>query len=261
MRLNGVRTPVYRFYERRLRRQVTAGRLPRHVGLVIDGNRRWARSVGLDNPSVGHRRGAEHIDEVLGWCRALGIDNVTIYIVSVDNLRKRHDAEVAYLLGVIEEVVTERLSRPDSAWQVHLAGRLEVLPDSTAHALKLAEERSRAAATDAHVTLAIGYDGRLEVVDALRSLLDAEARAGTTAAELATRITDDAIAAHLYTAGRPDPELIIRTSGEQRLSGFLLWQSVHSELYFCDTYWPAFREVDFLRALRDFGRRERRFGK
>lgn len=261
MRLNGVRTPIYRFYERRLRSQVAAGRLPRHVGLVIDGNRRWARQVGLDNPSIGHRRGAEHIDEVLAWCRTLGIDNVTIYIVSVDNLRKRHDAEVTYLLGVIEEVVTERLARTDSPWQVHLAGRLDVLPDSTAHALKLAEERSRGGAADAHVTLAIGYDGRLEVVDALRSLLDAEARAGATAADLATRITDDAIAAHLYTAGRPDPELIIRTSGEQRLSGFLLWQSVHSELYFCDTYWPAFREVDFLRALRDFGRRDRRFGK
>lgn len=227
----------------------------------MDGNRRWARQMGMDNPSIGHRFGAEHVDEVLGWCRELGIDNVTVYVASVDNLRKRDAAEVDYLLDVIESLVVERLARPDASWQVHLAGRLDVLPDSTAQALKLAEEVTRDCTTGAHITMAVGYDGRMEIVDALRSLLDDEARSGTTLRELAMRVTDESIAAYLYTAGRPDPDLIIRTSGERRLSGFLLWQSAHSELTFCDAYWPGFRRVDFLRALRDFARRQRRFGR
>jgi short-chain Z-isoprenyl diphosphate synthase len=261
MRRDRLSSLIYRLYRRRLRADVAEGELPRHVGLVIDGNRRWARQMGLDEPGIGHRYGAEHIHEVLRWCRELGIDHVTIYLASIDNLSKRGEAEVAHLLDVIEDVVTDRLARPEGSWRVHVAGRLDVLPDSTAHAFKLAVERTREREHGAHVTFAVGYDGRVEVVDALRSLLDAEARAGATLGEVAARITDEAIAAHLYTAGRPEPDLIIRTSGESRLSGFLLWQSAHAELYFCDTHWPAFREVDFLRALRDYGRRSRRFGR
>jgi short-chain Z-isoprenyl diphosphate synthase len=256
MRHEGIMVPLYRLYERRLRAQLATAALPRHVGLVMDGNRRWARQMGMDNPSLGHRYGAEHVDEVLGWCRELGIDDVTVYVASVDNLRKRDPAEVDYLLGVIESLVIERLARPDASWQVHLAGHLDVLPDSTVHALKLAEDVTRACTTGAHITMAVGYDGRMEIVDALRSLLDDEARSGTTLRELAARVTDESIAAHLYTAGRPDPDLIIRTSGERRLSGFLLWQSAQSELYFCDTYWPGFRRIDFLRAIRDFSGRK-----
>jgi short-chain Z-isoprenyl diphosphate synthase len=261
MRHDGLMIPLYRLYERRLHAQLAARPLPRHVGLVMDGNRRWARQMGMDNPSLGHRFGAEHIDEVLGWCRELGIDDVTVYVASVDNLRKRDAGEVDHLLEVVESLVVERLTRPGSPWQVHIAGRLDVLPDSTAHALKLAEETTRDRATGAHITMAVGYDGRMEIVDALRSLLDDEARSGNTLRELAARVTDESIAARLYTAGRPDPDLIIRTSGERRLSGFLLWQSAHSELHFCDAHWPGFRRVDFLRALRDFTRRQRRFGR
>jgi short-chain Z-isoprenyl diphosphate synthase len=227
----------------------------------MDGNRRWARRMGMDDPNAGHRIGADHVGDVLDWCRELGIDHVTVYVASVDNLRKRDAAEIDNLLDVVECLPLERLARPGAAWQVHLAGRLDVLPDSTAHTLKLAEELTRDRTTGAHLTMAVGYDGRMEIVDALRSLLEQEARSGTTLRELAARITDESIAAHLYTAGRPDPELIIRTSGERRLSGFLLWQSAHSELYFCDAHWPGFRRVDFLRALREFTRRERRLGK
>jgi short-chain Z-isoprenyl diphosphate synthase len=261
MRHDGLVIPLYRLYERRLRAQLTSGALPRHVGLVMDGNRRWARRMGMSNPSLGHRYGAEHVDEVLGWCRELGINNVTVYLASIDNLLNRDPVEVAYLLDVIETLVIERLTGQDASWQVHLAGRLDVLPDSTVHALKLAEELTRDRTTGAHITMAVGYDGRMEIVDAVRSLLDDEARSGTSLAELAARVTDESIAAHLYTAGRPDLDLIIRTSGERRLSGFLLWQSAGSELYFCDAYWPGFRRVDFLRALRDFTRRKRRFGR
>ncbi|KJS63081.1 polyprenyl diphosphate synthase [Streptomyces rubellomurinus] len=252
--------PLRTLYTRRLRRQVAAGPLPRHVGLIMDGNRRWARQMGLANPSLGHRVGAEHVEEVLSWCEALGIRHVTVFVCSTENLQRRGDAEVAFLMRVIEQVVTDRLARPDPTWQVHLAGLLDALPDSTAHALKEAVEATRDCATGAHVTLAVGYGGRQEVIDALRDLMYARAEAGASLTEVADTLTVDDIEPHLYTAGRPDPDLVIRTSGEQRLSNFLLWQSAYSELYFCEAYWPAFREIDFLRAIRSFAARQRRYG-
>ncbi|WP_246222480.1 polyprenyl diphosphate synthase [Phytoactinopolyspora limicola] len=250
---------LHAWYARRLAKQLANGALPRHVGLVMDGNRRWARQMGFDDPSVGHRYGARHIDQVLQWCFGIGIRHVTLFVVSEDNLRKRAVDEVRLLMETIEEVVAERLMDPASPWRLHVAGRLDALPDSTRNALELAAERSRERTGVAHLTVAIGYDGRQEIVDAVRSLLDVEARQGVAITELAERLTDDDIAAHLYTRGQPDPDLIIRTSGELRMSGFLLWQAARSELHFCDVYWPGFRHVDFLRALRVFAaRREAR---
>jgi short-chain Z-isoprenyl diphosphate synthase len=251
---------IYALYTRRLRRQVLAGRLPEHVGLIMDGNRRWAHQAGMANPGLGYRAGAEHAEQVLSWCEALGIRNVTVFICSTENLRHRGDAEVAYLMRVIEEVVVARLSRRESRWQVHVAGMLDALPDSTARALKDAVEATRGCTTGAHVTLAIGYGGRQEIIDAVRDLLVEADEAGVPMADVADSLTADDITAHLYTAGRPDPDLVIRTSGEQRLSNFLLWQSAYSELYFCEAHWPAFREIDFLRALRSYAARTRRFG-
>ncbi|MET8627860.1 polyprenyl diphosphate synthase [Kitasatospora sp. NPDC004669] len=247
-------------YTRRLRRRVTAGPLPRHVGLIMDGNRRWARQMGLANPSLGHKVGAEHVEEVLSWCEALGIRHITVFLCSTENLQRREDTEVAFLMQLIEQVVADRLTRPDARWQVHLAGLLDALPDSTARALKEAVEATRTCATGAHVTLAVGYGGRQEVVDALRELMYTRAEAGESLTDVADTLTVDDIAPHLYTAGQPDPDLVIRTSGEQRLSNFLLWQSAYSELYFCEAYWPAFREIDFLRAVRSFAARQRRYG-
>ncbi|SOB88929.1 Undecaprenyl pyrophosphate synthetase [Streptomyces sp. 1331.2] len=247
-------------YTRRLRREVMAGPLPRHVGLIMDGNRRWARQMGMANPSLGHKVGAEHVEEVLSWCEALGIKHVTVFVCSTENLQRRGDTEVAYLMRLIEQVVVDRLTRPDSRWQVHLAGMTDALPDTTARALKEAVEATRTCTTGAHVTLAVGYGGRQEVVDAVRDLMYARAEAGASLTEAADALTVDDIAPHLYTAGQPDPDLVIRTSGEQRLSNFLLWQSAYSELYFCEAYWPAFREVDFLRAVRSFAARQRRYG-
>ena len=253
-------TGIYVLYTGRLRRQVLAGRLPEHVGLIMDGNRRWARQAGMANPSLGHRAGAEHAEQVLSWCEAVGIKNVTVFICSTENLRHRDDAEVAYLMQVIEDVVAARLARRDARWQVHVAGMLDALPDSTARALKNAVEVTRDCSTGAHVTLAIGYGGRQEIIDAVRDLLTEADAAGVSMADLAANLTADDITAHLYTAGRPDPDLVIRTSGEQRLSNFLLWQSAYSELYFCEAYWPAFREIDFLRALRSYAARNLREG-
>lgn len=251
-------SPAYALYARRLRRQLQGGPLPRHIGLIMDGNRRWARQAGLVSPSLGHKAGAEHVDDVLAWCEALGIRHVTVFVCSTENLSRRGDSEVAFLMGLIEQVVTDKLARPCARWQLHVAGSLDALPDRTARALKEAVAATEDCATGAHVTLAIGYGGRQEVVEALRELLTERAESGQSLAELAAQIAPEDIAGHLWTAGRPDPDLVIRTSGEQRMSNFLLWQSACSELYFCDAHWPAFREVDFLRALRSYAARQRR---
>jgi short-chain Z-isoprenyl diphosphate synthase len=254
-----LRNLAYALYARRLRSQLAGQPVPRHVALIMDGNRRWARQMGLASPSLGHKYGAEHIEDVLRWCQAAGIKHVTVFVCSTENLLRRDDAEIAFLMQVIEDVIARKLAA-DSTWQVHIAGMLDVLPDSTARALKTAVAATRDCATGAHVTLAIGYGGRQEVVDAVVSLLIEHGDAGGTLTDLAQTLTDDDIARHLYTAGQPDPDLLIRTSGEQRLSNFLLWQSVGSELYFCEAYWPGFREIDFLRALRSYAARRRRPG-
>jgi short-chain Z-isoprenyl diphosphate synthase len=255
-----LRDLLYALYARRLRRQLAGAAVPGHVALVMDGNRRWARQMGFDNPSVGHRYGAEHIEKVLEWCAEAGIRRVTIFVASIDNLRKRGSDEVRFLMEMVERVIAERLANNAGRWQVHLAGDLDELPDSTAHALKLARDATAERDTDSHLTIAVGYDGREEITEALRSLLDAEAHAGRTLADLAQTLTSADISARLYTKGQPDPDLVIRTSGERRMSGFLLWQAAYSELYFCDVYWPGFRHVDFLRALRSYDARHRRFG-
>jgi short-chain Z-isoprenyl diphosphate synthase len=253
-----VRQALYALYARRLRARLAGGPIPNHLAIIMDGNRRWARQQGFDNVSIGHRYGAEHVEEVLGWCADAGIHYVTVFVASIDNLTKRASSEVEFLMHVAEHLVPDRLARPGGRWRIHVAGHLDALPDSTARALKLAEEATRDRDTGDHLTLAVGYGGRAEVIDALRSLLRREAEAGTTLDQLAETITPADIAAHLYTSGQPDPDLVIRTSGEQRLSDFLLWQTAGAELHFCDVYWPAFRHVDFLRALRSYAARKRR---
>ena len=247
---------LYRLYARRLRRELNGERLPRHLAVAMDGNRRWARQQGFDDPGIGHRYGAEHLEDLLDWCAGIGIDHVTVYVASVDNLQKRAGGEVAHLMSMIEEVIAERLMRPGNRWRLHLAGHLDALPDATAHSLKAAREAT-AGRAGGHLTIAIGYDGQAEIVDAVRDLLETEAAQGTDIADLADRLSAEDIGAHRYTPDLPEADLIIRTSGERRLSSFLLWQSAGAELYFCDVYWPGFRHVDFLRALRDYSRRRR----
>ena len=251
----GVRDLVYRIYERRLESSLSPAAVPTHVGVMCDGNRRWARSAGFPDVSSGHQAGADKIFELLGWCEDAGVQVVTLWLLSTDNL-SRPAAELDPLLKIIEDTVRE-LAGQD--WNVRPVGALDLLPDETARVLKDAAE-----ATRGHdglvVNVAVGYGGRREIADAVRSLLQSHATKGTTIEELAEVLDVDHIAEHLYTAGQPDPDLVIRTSGEQRLGGFLLWQSTHSEFYFCDAYWPAFRKVDFLRALRSYSERSRRFG-
>jgi short-chain Z-isoprenyl diphosphate synthase len=252
---------LYRVYERRLAADLRRrGGLPRHVGVILDGNRRWARELGMDS-AVGHRRGAAQIDHLLAWARELGIPVVTLWLLSTENLLQRHPDELAELLQIIEEKVTQlaRDAAPDG-YRVVPVGQLDALPERTREALAAAERVSRGH-TGGTLHVAVGYGGREEIADAVRRLLGEYTDKGMELAEAGGRVTPDEIARHLYTAGVPDPDLIIRTSGEVRLSGFLLWQSAHAEYYFADTYWPDFRKVDFLRALRSYAQRQRRFGR
>jgi short-chain Z-isoprenyl diphosphate synthase len=250
-----LRELVYRLYERRLEASLSPEAMPRHVGVMCDGNRRWARSAGLLDVSSGHQKGADKIFELLQWCRQTGVEVVTLWLLSTDNL-SRPAAELDPLLRIIEDTVSE-LAAQD--WHVNPMGALDLLPAETAQVLKDAAE-STAGHTGLLVNVAVGYGGRREIADAVRSMLQDHATRGTSIEELAEILDVEHIAEHLYTAGQPDPDLVIRTSGEQRLGGFLLWQSAHSEFYFCDAYWPAFRRVDFLRALRSYAARHRRFG-
>ncbi len=254
----GLRDLAYAWYARRLSRQLARGPVPQHVALIMDGNRRWARQMGFDNVSLGHRFGAEHIEHVLGWCARAGISHVTIFVASADNLARRASTEIAFLMEVAEHIIAERMARPENPWQIHLAGQLDLVPESTAQALKRAAEATLDRDTGLHLTVAIGYGGRAEVTEAVRSLLGDAASRGIGLRELAATLSEDDIAGHLYTSGLPNPDLVIRTSGEQRLSDFLLWQTADSHLYFTDVYWPGFRHIDFLRALRSYAQRERR---
>jgi short-chain Z-isoprenyl diphosphate synthase len=251
----GVRGLVYRLYERRLEASLSPSAIPRHVGVMCDGNRRWARSAGLTDVSSGHQAGADKIFELLEWCQAAGVEVVTLWLLSTDNL-SRPAAELEPLLRIIEDTVRQLGTQQ---WHIKPVGALDLLPDETARALKEVAAAT-AGGTGLMVNVAVGYGGRHEIADAVRSLLTDHASRGTSIEELASFLTVEHIAEHLYTAGQPDPDLVIRTSGEQRLGGFLLWQSAHSEFYFCDAYWPAFRRVDFLRALRSYAARSRRFG-
>jgi len=248
---------VYGLYERLLLRQLEGRPRPRHVGVILDGNRRWARASGMEDVVHGHRRGAAKIADLLDWCRQAGVEVVTLWLLSTDNL-SRPQAELAPLLEIIEGVVDD-LAAPQRTWQISVVGALDLLPPETAQLLKAASERT-AGRSGPVVNVAVGYGGRQEIADAVRSLLHEHAEAGTSIEELAEILDVDHIADHLYTRGQPDPDLVIRTSGEQRLSGFLLWQSAHSEFHFCDVLWPDFRRVDFLRALRDYAARHRRYG-
>jgi len=246
---------LYGLYERRLAKGLDHERLPCHVGAIVDGNRRWARGAGtgIDH---GYQAGADKIAEFLGWCEELGVEIVTLWLLSTDNLRRPAE-ELAALLTVIERLVEDLAV---GGYRLRLIGNLDMLPSESAARLKRAVDLAAETEHALDVNICVGYGGRQELTDAMRSLLLEQAAQGRTLQEVAETLEVDHIAEHLYTKGQPDPDLVIRTSGEQRLSGFLLWQSVHSEFYFSDALWPAFRRVDFLRAMRSYAARDRRFG-
>lgn len=249
---------AYPLYERRLARSLAGLPRPQHVAVMADGNRRWAREAGFTDVSHGHRVGARKIAEFVSWCSEQDIGLVTIYLLSTENLRREAD-ELELLFDIIGDVADE-LAGAGEDIRLRMVGHLELLPDDMAARLRRDEELT-AGNNGIQVNIAVGYGGRQEIVDAVRRIVGDAAAEGVEGADIVDRITPEAIGGHLYTSGQPDPDLVIRTSGEQRLSGFLLWQSAYSEIWFTDTYWPEFRRIDFLRALRDFSQRSRRFGR
>lgn len=235
-------------------RSLDFSKTPHHVGVILDGNRRWAKAnPNLSDPN-GHKAGASKIIEFLGWCDEADVRVVTLWLLSTDNF-KRSAAEIDELLKIISETVDELAAT--GRWNIKAVGALDLLPDWLSHKLSNLKPIRE---DGVEVNVAISYGGRREIVDAVKSYLSEEERAGSSLEAAKAHLTSEDISKFLYTAGQPDPELLIRTSGEQRLGGFLLWQSASSEFYFCEAYWPDFRRVDFLRALRAYSLRQRRFG-
>jgi short-chain Z-isoprenyl diphosphate synthase len=255
-----LKEPMYRLYEMRLRQGLESSKseLPRHIAVLCDGNRRWARDAGHDDVSYGYRMGARKIAEMLRWAHEAGVEMATVYLLSTENLH-REPAELATLIGIITDVV-EEICAPANRWSVRTVGDLELIGQEQARRLREAVESTCDNGSGFHVNVAVGYGGRQEIVDAVRQLLGKELANGKTGDQLIEAISEEGISENLYTSGQPDPDLVIRTSGEQRLSGFLLWQSAYSEMWFTEAYWPEFRRVDFLRALRDYTARHRRYG-
>jgi short-chain Z-isoprenyl diphosphate synthase len=251
-----IKAILFPLYERRLLSHLDFKETPHHVGIILDGNRRWAKSTLAASPEHGHQKGAEKIIEVLKWCEDVNVNIITLWLLSTDNLNRPAE-ELDPLLRIIGAAIDRLVEL--KMWEIRPLGALDLLPDWLQEKLKEAEKVSKGV-TSIVVNVAVGYGGRREIVDAVRNYIRTGIKAGQSADEIAELISSDEIGKHLYTAGLPDPDLVIRTSGEQRLSGFLLWQSAHSEFYFCEAYWPDFRRVDFLRALRAYSQRHRRFG-
>jgi short-chain Z-isoprenyl diphosphate synthase len=258
---NSVLSLLYQLYERRLLRQVRGSAMPRHVGIILDGNRRYGRQQKLTNPREVYVVGANKLDDLIDWCVQLGIPAITLWVLSTDNL-DRHPEEVTGIVAAVEGKLKLLAKDPQihrRKIRVRAVGRLELLPTSTLTAVRVVEEMTKTY-DGMHLTIAAAYGGRQEIADAVRALLREHANQGKALDEVIRLITPEEIGRYLYAPDLPDPDLIIRTSGEIRLSGFLLWQSVHSEFYFTDVFWPAFRRIDFLRAVRAYQQRHRRFG-
>jgi len=251
-----LRDLLYAAYERQVAKSLRNEVIPRHVGVMLDGNRRWARANGFEVRD-GHQAGADKIKDLLHWCEDAGVEVVTLWLLSTDNL-SRSPKEIVPLLQIIETAVADLAA--EHRWRLHPIGALDLLPAETARSLKDSAEATRDV-SGLHVNVAVGYGGRREIADAVRAMLLEQSALGIPVDTIAENVSVEEIDAHLYTKGQPDPDLVIRTSGEQRLGGFLLWQSAKSEFYFCEAYWPDFRHVDFLRALRSYAERERRFGR
>ena len=257
-----IKRPLYALYERRLAAQSREWCKPQHVGIIMDGNRRFARSARMSRLVDGHRAGADRLHKVIEWCDEFGVRVVTVWALSLDNLG-RGPQELAELFALITLKLREFADHPmvhRRKVRLRYIGRPDGLPDELRAAIAYAES-----ATADHdgliLNVALGYGGREEITDAFRAHIRRQAEMGQSAAAIADSLEPDCVDSYLYNAGLPEPELIMRTSGELRLSGFLLWQSVYSEFYFCDVFWPDFRRVDFLCALRAFHRRQRRFGR
>ena len=255
-----IKAAVYPLYEARIFSQLDFSQTPHHIGVILDGNRRWSKENPADDGDIstirGHKAGADKIIDLLDWCEEAQVKVLTIWLLSNQNLaRPAHELEP--LLEIIGESVSNLAAQ--KRWEIRPLGSMELLPPKLQELLSNAAKGTKGI-PGVVVNVAIGYGGRSEIADAVKALIVAGGADGKSAAEIAAGVNVDEISRYLYTAGIPDPDLVIRTSGEQRLGGFLLWQSAHSEFYFCEAYWPDFRRIDFLRAIRAYSKRHRRFG-
>ncbi|MEZ0346010.1 MAG: polyprenyl diphosphate synthase [Infirmifilum sp.] len=250
---------VYKIYEYLLEREVKKGKIPRHIAFILDGNRRWARNRGIP-PWLGHRYGAEKAEEVLDWCYDLGVKTVTLYVLSTENLQRRNKEEVEKILELLEEKI-EKLKTSGEIDKrkvcVRFIGDKHLLPPSLKNKIEEVENWS-SRYSERYLNVALAYGGRSEILEAIRNVVR-DVQEGRLRVE---NIDEKTFEQYLYTGGQPypDPDLVIRTSGEERISNFLLWQIAYSELVFLDVYWPDFRKIDFLRAVRTYQSRQRRFG-
>lgn len=256
---NSLKKPLYQIYEQRLLQTLDRGGLPNHIGVIHDGHRRYARAEGLPDYAASYRVGMEKFVEFLGWTAELEIPVVTCWLLSTENLERPAEELRPYY-----EVLIELFDRiPETAAgenaRVRFIGSIDLLPSDLVDATKRLAERCSSGTR--RVTIALAYGGRQEIVDSVSELVAKLAADGLPADQIADHIDRDSISAGMYASDLPDPDLVLRTSGEARLSGFLLWQAAYAEYSFVDVYWPAFRHIDFLRAMRDFTKRERRYGR
>jgi undecaprenyl diphosphate synthase len=257
-----VLSPFYALYRWRLEADLHTWTLPRHIGIIMDGNRRYARGQAFMDVLDGHTRGADKLEEVLEWCEEAGVSIVTVWIFSLDNF-KRDAKEVHGLMRLFEQKFVELATHPrihKNQIRVRCLGQTHLLPEGVQQAIRDAEAAT-AHYTRRYLNVGIAYGGREEITEAFRRYLVERADQGQSVADIARDLHPGSITPYLDTSHVPDPDLILRTSGEIRLSGFLLWQSAYSEFYFCETNWPAFRKIDFLRALRSYHHRQRRYGR
>ena len=253
-----LRAMAAKYYEQQLLEEVKQRRnIPRHIAIILDGNRRFAQNAGL-NKLQGHALGAKKLEEVLKWCQELGVKHITVYAFSTENFN-RPSEEVKVLMDLFAEKF-KKVAKDERVHKykirVRAIGNLNRLPEQVRRAIEEVQEVTQG--YDGYtLNIAVGYGGRAELAEAVRRICERIERG-----ELKPSDVDESIInSHLYTAGIPDPDLVIRTSGEERLSGFLLWQSAYSELYFCEANWPEFNKIEFLRAIRTYQGRERRLGK
>ncbi len=294
-----VKKLAYFYYKKKLEREILKNKIPQHVGIILDGNRRYAKKCGFEDASRGHRKGADKLYEVLSWCLDLKIKVVTVWAFSTDNF-KRSRSEIDSLMRIIKNQLESYINSKfinDNKIRVSVIGKRELLSEDLIEVIDRLENKTKDY-SNLKLYIAVGYGGRQEICDAIINFIsdniyiinktshvcegsDNNKKEASHESSLLTEtnsrqssssfaddydylsniITVENISKYLYAKGSPDPDLIIRTSGEIRLSGFLLWQSAYSEFYFCDAYWPEFREIDFLRAIRSYQSRQIRAGK
>ena len=250
-------SPVYKVYEKRLERQIKRGQVPKHLAVIMDGNRRYAENLGI-LPHEGHIKGKSTLENLSDWCRHLGIRHLTVYAFSLENF-DRDEKELSPLMDLFEESFRSAGDDPrvhQNKVRIRAIGHREMLPDKVVKAIEYAESKTKDY-NDFNYNLAVAYGGRQELVRSMEKIAE-KVKEGKI---IPSEIDAELISSNLYTSGLPDPDLILRTSGEERISNFLLWQIAYSELYFADVYWPDMRKIDFLRAIRSFQKRKRRLGR